>query len=155
MTNLPEISSALILAEARTWIGTPYRHQSRFKGIGCDCLGLVIGVYVNVYGLLPRKPPPYTGSWAEETGQELMLEASREHLIELQSVKEAQPGDVLLFRMFPKRPIKHAAILSTIDPDVDNWKIIHAYSEHSVMETSMITNIGSVCEYAFRFPGVA
>ena len=33
-----------IIAQARTWIGTPYHHQARLKGVGCDCLGLVVGV---------------------------------------------------------------------------------------------------------------
>ena len=27
------------------WIGTPYRHQASLKGVGCDCLGLVRGVW--------------------------------------------------------------------------------------------------------------
>jgi len=33
-----------IVAQARTWIGTPFHHQARVKRVGCDCLGLVIGV---------------------------------------------------------------------------------------------------------------
>lgn len=33
-----------IEAEARTWLGTPYQHQARVKGVGCDCAGLPIGV---------------------------------------------------------------------------------------------------------------
>ena len=27
---------ALILSEARSWIGTPYHHQMSVKGAGCD-----------------------------------------------------------------------------------------------------------------------
>jgi hypothetical protein len=33
-----------IITTARHWIGTPFRHQGRKKGIGCDCLGLLVGV---------------------------------------------------------------------------------------------------------------
>lgn len=33
-----------IIAEARSWIGTPFRHQGRRKGQGVDCLGLLAGV---------------------------------------------------------------------------------------------------------------
>lgn len=29
---------------AMAWIDTPYRHQGRINGLGCDCAGLVIGV---------------------------------------------------------------------------------------------------------------
>lgn len=33
-----------IVATARTWMGTPYRHQGRVKGEAVDCLGLIAGV---------------------------------------------------------------------------------------------------------------
>ncbi|MFZ1680734.1 MAG: peptidase P60, partial [Rhizobiaceae bacterium] len=33
----------IVVAEAERWIGTPYRHQGSTRGVGCDCLGLVLG----------------------------------------------------------------------------------------------------------------
>jgi cell wall-associated NlpC family hydrolase len=33
-----------IVAAARSWLGTPWRHQGRLKGIAVDCGGLIIGV---------------------------------------------------------------------------------------------------------------
>lgn len=39
------LSRQIIVAETRDWIGTPYRHQASLKGVGCDCLGLVRGVW--------------------------------------------------------------------------------------------------------------
>lgn len=42
--NQPIDRDALV-AEARSWIGTSYRHQASVKGVGCDCLGLVRGVW--------------------------------------------------------------------------------------------------------------
>ena len=38
------VQGAVIVAEARSWLGTPYRHQGRRKGVACDCLGLIAGV---------------------------------------------------------------------------------------------------------------
>lgn len=38
------ITGAAIVSAARSWIGTPYRHQHRERGVGVDCAGLVIGV---------------------------------------------------------------------------------------------------------------
>jgi cell wall-associated NlpC family hydrolase len=35
---------AAIIEEARTWLGTPFKHQGRMKNVGVDCLGLLIGV---------------------------------------------------------------------------------------------------------------
>ena len=58
-------SRAAIVFEARNWIGTPYRHQASLKGIGCDCLGLVRGVWRNCIGAEPEAPPPYAPDWAE------------------------------------------------------------------------------------------
>lgn len=33
-----------IVTEAREWLGTPWRHQRRSKGVAADCAGLVVGV---------------------------------------------------------------------------------------------------------------
>ena len=46
-----------VVAAAQTWIGTPYRHQAARKGVGCDCLGLVRGVWREIYGREPELPP--------------------------------------------------------------------------------------------------
>lgn len=43
---------------ARRWIGTPYHHQASLKGVGCDCLGLVRGVYRELCGAEPEPMPP-------------------------------------------------------------------------------------------------
>ena len=108
MTTREEIVTA-----ARGWIGTPYRHQASVKGAGCDCLGLVRGVWREVIGAEPETPPAYTPDWAElpaGAAEEAMAEAARRHMKEV-SVDEARAGDVLLFRMRAHGPAKHAAIL--------------------------------------------
>ena len=33
-----------IVVEARQWIGTPFHQQGRQKNVGCDCIGLIIGI---------------------------------------------------------------------------------------------------------------
>ena len=62
-----------IVAEALEWVGTPYRHQGSLKGVGCDCLGLVRGVWQAVYGVEPEAPGPYAADWAEATGEDRLL----------------------------------------------------------------------------------
>ena len=54
-----------IVAFARGWIGTPYCHQASLKGVGCDCLGLVRGVWRETLGAEPEGVPAYTPDWAE------------------------------------------------------------------------------------------
>lgn len=135
-----------IIAAARAWIGTPYRHQASAKGAGCDCLGLVRGVYREVMGEEPEAPPAYAPDWAEARGAgEAMAQAARRHLIE-RAVTQGRPGDVLLFRLTPHALAKHAAILATPD------RMIHAYSGHAVAETSLTPWWARRLAYVFSFP---
>ncbi|MGR3492459.1 MAG: peptidase P60, partial [Shimia sp.] len=52
-------------AEARRWIGTPYHHRASLRGVGCDCLGLIRGVWRAVVGEEPWELPAYAPDWAE------------------------------------------------------------------------------------------
>lgn len=135
-----------ILAEAREWIGTPYQHQASTKGAGCDCLGLVRGVWRALYATEPEIAPAYTPDWAEKHGVETLLEAARRHMIET-SLDQAQPGDVLLFRMAAAAPAKHAAILDEGD------HLIHAYWGRAVVRSRFAPWWRSRCAAAFSFPG--
>ena len=142
------ISRHAVLAEARTWIGTPYQHQASAKGAGCDCLGLVRGVWRALYGAEPETPPAYTPDWAERQGAETLRAAATRHLVET-SLAAALPGDVLLFRMDARAPIKHAAILDAGD------HIIHAYWGRAVVRSRFAPWWRARCAAAFSFPGVA
>jgi NlpC/P60 family putative phage cell wall peptidase len=141
------IARDAIVAEARDWIGTPYRHQASAKGAGCDCLGLVRGVWRALYGEEPETAPPYTPDWAERNGAETLFEAARRHLTEIE-IETAQFGDVLLFRMDRGAPMKHAAILT---PDA---RIVHAYWGRAVVESRLSPWWRARLAAAFRFPGV-
>ena len=135
-----------VVAEARRWIGTPYRHQASCRGAGCDCLGLVRGVWRAVIGDEPEAPGPYTPDWAEVAGRETLLEAARRHLNEI-AAGEVAAGDVLLFRMDLGTPAKHAAIVS------GPGRIIHAYWGRSVTETRLSDWWSRRIAAAFAFPG--
>lgn len=137
-----------ILAEARDWIGTPYQHQASAKHAGCDCLGLVRGVWRALYGAEPEAAPPYTPDWAERAGAETLLAAARRHLDEI-SIKTAAPGDVLLFRMDAHSPAKHAAILDEGDG------LIHAYWARAVVRSRFAPWWRARLAGAFSFPGAA
>jgi NlpC/P60 family putative phage cell wall peptidase len=102
-----------IVATARTWLGTPYHHQASLKGAGCDCVGLVRGIWRELYGSEPQALPAYTRDWAEAQGRETLLEAARRHLVEIPPAA-ATPGDILIFRWRRNAPAKHCAILATL-----------------------------------------
>ena len=138
-----------VLAAARGWLGTPYRHQASVKGEGADCLGLVRGVWREVVGEEPEAPPPYRADWAEVGGEETLLQAARRRLVEV-AVERARPGDVLLFRMSEGCPVKHCAILSARDGP--EWRMIHAYWGRSVVESWMGPWWRRRLVAAFRWP---
>ena len=134
-----------IVDTARSWLGTPYRHQASVKGAGADCLGLIRGVWRELYGAEPEIPPPYTYDWAEALRHETLLNAARRHLIEC-PIGGAAPGDVLLFRIGLGHPAKHCAIIT------EPMQIIHAYWGRSVCETRLVPWWRRRIAAAFHFP---
>jgi NlpC/P60 family putative phage cell wall peptidase len=136
---------ARVVAEALDWVGTPYRHQGSRKGVGCDCLGLLIGVWRAVYGVVPEEPGPYSVDWAEAGGGDRFLEAARRHCRE-KAFAEAEAGDLILFRWRPNLPAKHAAIL--VAPD----RFVHAYEGSAVVVSALVPQWRKRIAAAFAFP---
>ncbi len=134
-----------IIAAARGWIGTPYRHQASLRGIGCDCLGLVRGVWRELIGPEPEAPPPYTPDWAEAQGRETLALAAGRHLQAI-PLEQAQPGDVVLFRWREHLPAKHCAVLS------GPGTLIHAHDGASVAEVAFAPWWRRRLSHAFAFP---
>ena len=136
-----------IVAAARGWLGTPFRHQASRKGAGCDCLGLVRGVWRELVGPEPQRVPPYTPDWAEVTGEETLLAAARRHLSEV-PLGMAGAGDVLVFRMATGVPAKHCGVLT------GEGSLVHAYWGRAVVETRLVPWWQRRAVAAFAFPGV-
>lgn len=125
-----------VVAAARSWLGTPYHHQAAAKGAGCDCLGLIRGVYAEVMGRAPEAPPPYSRDWGEMRGEETLLAAARRHLRELERGAAIQPGDVLIFRMRKGAIAKHAGIVMQVE-DGEPVRMIHAQEGVGVAEAGL------------------
>ena len=119
-----------VVGVARAWIGTPYRHQAATRGAGCDCLGLLRGIWRELYGAEPEVPPAYTPDWDEVAQRDVLMAAAIRHL-DPQEVSEIEPGDVLLFRMRSGAVAKHLGIASGAS------SFIHAYSGHGVIENAL------------------
>ena len=141
------ITRSTMVAEARSWIGTPYRHQASLKGVGCDCLGLVRGVWRAVLGEEPECAPPYAADWAEASGEEALAQAAARHLLPI-ACEAAREGDVLLFRWRAHLPAKHAAILTT--PET----MAHAHDGAAVVEVAFAPWWRRRLAFAFRFPNI-
>jgi NlpC/P60 family putative phage cell wall peptidase len=122
-----------IVEEARRWIGTPYVHQASCRGSGTDCLGLIRGVWRAVLGEEPEIVPAYTEDWSEPNREETVLGAAGRWLVH-KPVGSSDIGDVLVFRMARTSVAKHLAITAMRD-GIPTF--IHAYSNHSVVESSL------------------
>lgn len=122
-----------IVAVARDWIGTPYVHQACVRGAGCDCLGLVRGVWRTVVGDEPEEVPRYSADWDEPQGQEVLWAAARARLLDV-SDRDWASGQVLLFRMREGAVAKHLGILAQAG---DAPTFIHAYTGHGVVESPL------------------
>jgi NlpC/P60 family putative phage cell wall peptidase len=137
---------AAIVAEARRWIGTPYLHQGSLIGAGCDCLGLVRGVWRALVGPEPEEAGPYTPDWAEACGVEALALAGARHFTAV-APTDFMAGDVLLFRWRVGAPAKHLAIASSATT------IIHAHDGAGVAEVALGPWWRRRIAWAFAFPG--
>ena len=136
-----------IVEEARSWLGTPYVHQASCRGAGCDCLGLIRGVWRAIVGPEPEALPPYSASWldAVRDEKESLLAAALRHLRPVWLLDELQPkwlrgklgdpiiepGHVLLFRYRAHLPARHAGIAT------DPFHMIHAQENVGVVEVPL------------------
>lgn len=127
--------SAVVVALARGWLGTPYVHQASVRGAGCDCLGLVRGVWRALYGEEPETPAPYSPDWGETEGEEHLWRACARHLRPVALDAPPGLGEVVLFRMRAGGVAKHLGIISRSPPEA--VRFIHAYSKRGVVESAL------------------
>jgi len=112
-----------VVAEAATWLRTPYHHMGRVKDAGTDCLMLLAEVY-EAAGVIPHVDVPfYPPDWHLHRGIERYLEGlmhyAREH------AGPPRPGDAVLFKF--GRCFAHGAIVVA-------WpRLIHAWHNAGVV----------------------
>jgi NlpC/P60 family putative phage cell wall peptidase len=136
-----------IVAIARSWKGTPYHHQQSQKRIGTDCLGLIRGIWRDLYRMEPETPPPYSRDWAEASGRETLLDAAHRNLCAIDP-KTASDGDIVVFRYRRGCPAKHVGVLA------EPGHMIHAIEGIKVSEVSLSPWWTRRRVAAFSFPGV-
>lgn len=113
------LTRAAVVAEARSWIGTPYHHAADVKDHGVDCAMLLVRVYCDLGLVEPFDPRPYTRDWFLHRNEERYLGFL---LARSEEVRWPGLGDIILFRM--GRCFAHAGIVSRVDP----LNIVHAFA---------------------------
>ena len=105
-----------VLAEARTWLRTPYHHRGRVKGAGVDCATLLLEVYARVGLIPPTDVGHYPPDWHFHRDKERYLGWIQKFA---RRTENPRPGDIAMFKF--GRCVSHGAI-------VTGWPdLIHAY----------------------------
>ncbi|MFV0292850.1 MAG: peptidase [Paracoccus sp. (in: a-proteobacteria)] len=138
---------AEVLRLARGWIGTPYQHQASIRGVATDCLGLIRGIWRELYGNEPEATPAYTPDWGEYDHAELLYAGACRHLLSADGSE--RPGQVVLFRMRQGAVAKHLGVISATGPVS---AFIHAYDRHGVVESPLSAPWRQRIAARFRFP---
>ena len=142
------MSGAKVVDAARGWIGTPYVHQASAKGAGCDCLGLLRGIWRELIGPEPEITPAYSQDWSEAQRDERLWRAAARSLAE-KDCQRLNLGDVILFRMRSNSVAKHLGIVGSVGPAPS---FIHSYSGHGVFESPLSDPWRRKIVAAFEFP---
>jgi NlpC/P60 family putative phage cell wall peptidase len=132
-----------IIAEARTWIGTPFHHQGRVKGVGVDCIGLAIGVAKALRYV--HQDFEYTGYKRTPFGTTLVDVMRSSGFVD--EVRNPMPGDILVFRVATDP--QHVAFLTAEET------LIHSYAQaRKVCEAGYDDEWRKLFVTAFRFKGL-
>lgn len=128
-----------ILEAARAWLGTPFRHQGRCRGVGVDCIGLIVGVARDL-GINARDRTDYP---RQPDGRS--LEAALENQLLCLRPEEIRPADVLLMRI--RHLPQHVGFLA------EHGTLIHAHSAAGrVVEMRLDERWWDRLVAAYRFP---
>jgi NlpC/P60 family putative phage cell wall peptidase len=138
------ITGLEVVKAARSWIGTPFHHQGRVHGVGCDCVGLLIGVA----HALDLSAFDTTGYARRPDGRMLKDHCDREMTPITRD--EIAPGDVALFALTGDP--QHLAIFGDYP---DGLSIIHAYMRNRKVVENRYDDVwaGRLVQ-AYRLPGV-
>jgi NlpC/P60 family putative phage cell wall peptidase len=147
-----------VVDAARCWIGTPFHHQGRLRGVGCDCGGLVGGVAVDC-GIVGRDfwtrvfDPAFGGYGAVPRRGSLTTVLAR-FLLPI-DVDAAGIGDVLAMR-FPELPAEDHHVGIVADYVHGGHSMIHAMSRAParVTEHRLAPPWRGRVAGAYRFPGL-
>lgn len=115
--------SESIVAEARSWLGTPYHHMADIKGVGVDCGMLLVRIFSDLGLCSDFDPRPYTRDWYMHQDGEVYLSFVEARSDEI-SIDDILPGDIVLFRV--GRCYSHGAVVTETSP----LRLLHAVYQY-------------------------
>ena len=73
---------AAVVAEARSWLRTPYSSHAKLKGIGADCGTFLAAVYANAGVFVAKDLPDLPPQWFMHSDREWYLEYLAKYAVE-------------------------------------------------------------------------
>jgi cell wall-associated NlpC family hydrolase len=110
-----------VIAEAKTWLNTPWHHNANLKGVGVDCALFLYAVYLNCGLIEPTNIEPYSRDWTFHNNHEKFLETVENYA---HRVDTPAQGDLIMFKT--GKTHSHGGII------LDYPKIIHAQVKSGV-----------------------
>jgi len=122
MTDFETQQRRAVVAEALSWVNTPYHHEGRVKGQGVDCAMLVADVF-NRCGLVPFVDPrPYSAQFHLNSSDQKYLSWLAQYGRAVPA--PPLPGDLVCFKI--GRCVSHVGI-------VISWpQIVHSYASAGI-----------------------
>lgn len=125
---MSEAARQRVIAEARSWLGTPYHHAARVKGAGVDCAMLLAEVYEKAGVVDYVDLGYYPHDWHLHRSDERFLAKMQTQAVEIQA--PPQPADIVVVKF--GRCFSHGAIV------IDWPTCIHAYIRLPVGYTDVL-----------------
>ena len=121
---------AAVVLEARSWLGTPYVHMGKIKGVGVDCAQLLILTYSNAGVVELFDPGTYTYDWFLHRSEEIYQGWLSKHC---HKVDSPMVGDIAAYRI--GRTVSHAGIIT------EPGYLIHAYRLHGKVDKAELRSL--------------
>lgn len=143
---------ARLARECGKWVGTPYMEGQRARGVGADCVQLVVGVLDSLFRTKTRVPklPVDTAIHSDESALPVIA-AMREAWRGSYRVEDGliEPGDIVLTRAeaHPRARLRAAhAMLAGVEP----WTALHTLPGCGACFTSLEVTRGIVAIYRIK-----
>jgi cell wall-associated NlpC family hydrolase len=107
-----------VIAYARTWLKTPFRHQSDVRASGVDCAMLLVRVFVDTGMVEPFDPGKYPQQFFLHRDEERFLGWLNRYALEI-APELAKPGDVVVYKM--GRVFAHGALIVSDREIINAW----------------------------------
>lgn len=120
---------AAVIAEARSWLRTPYHPHGRLKGVGVDCGNLLCCVYENAGLVAPIDPGYYPTGWHLHRSEELFLDWIRRSGGRPVVNGGVRPGDLAVWKF--GRTYSHGGVIVS-----EEGLVVHSFLNAGVIETS-------------------